>query len=197
MNIKKIIINEIFKYALNEDFKSKREQYIKQGYTSNIVDKYINNFKTIKDKKYKQLYDNINGINIPTNRRNDIDAYNDFKDLEVVVDYVMGQVDVKGVTLGDDIEIEGKPIFENEIFQIYYADSPKACIKYKGNIPYGWCISRSDSSNMYNTYRFREHEPTFYFVKVKDRTKKEFNAWNIMKTTFSGSFKDKYHFFVV
>ncbi len=83
------------------------------------------------------------------------------------------------------------------IIEIYYANSPRACIKYKGNIPYSWCVSRNDASNMYYTYRMKEHEPAFYFVKIIDRTKKELGLWNIIKSSFNGEFKDKYHFFVV
>jgi hypothetical protein len=56
-------------------------------------------------------------------------------------------------------------------------------------MPYSWCISKKES-NMFYTYRYRENEPTFYFIKVKDRTKKELE-------TFSGKFNDKYHFFVL
>ena len=37
----------------------------------------------------------------------------------------------------------------------------------------------------------------FYFIKDKERTEKEFGVWNMTKNLFNGSFKDKYHFFVV
>ena len=104
---------------------------------------------------------------------------------------------MQGASLGSDIEIDAKPIYEDDIFEIYYADSPRACIKYKGNIPYSWCVSRNDSSNMFYTYRFKQHEPAFYFVKVKDRTKKELGFFSMIGNVFNGQFKDKYHFFVL
>jgi hypothetical protein len=50
---------------------------------------------------------------------------------------------------------------------------------------------------MFYDYRLREYEPAFYFVKLIKRTKKEFDIWNTNKNVFNGSFKDKYHFFVV
>jgi hypothetical protein len=50
---------------------------------------------------------------------------------------------------------------------------------------------------MYYTYRYKQIEPTFYFVKVKDRTKKELGFFNMVGNVFNGQFKDTYHFFVV
>lgn len=192
------IINEEINNLLFEDFKSQKERYLKQGYDENIVNDYLIKFKEIKNKNYKQLYGDIANLNIPSNSRNNIDIYKDFKDLETVVDYVLGQVDVSGTSLGSELEIDGKPLYNNEIVDIYYADSARACVKYKGNIPYSWCVARTDSSsNMYNTYRYKEHEPSFYFVKIKDRTKKELGFFNMVGNVFSGTFKDKYHFFVV
>ncbi len=117
--------------------------------------------------------------------------------MELVVDYVKGQVDVHNASLGSTLDIDAKPIFENDVFEIYYADSPRACITYKGNIPYSWCVSRTDASNMYYTYRLKDHQPAFYFVKIKDRTKKELGFFSMMGNVFNGQFKDKYHFFVM
>ena len=180
----------------NEDFKTQREKFIQQGYEANIVDYYLNQFKTIKDKKYKQINDPIPGLETITNRI-DIDAYKDFKQLEALVDYVKGQVDVTGKAHYKDIKVDAKPIFEDNTMVIYYADSPHACVTYKGSVPYSWCVSRSDASNMYNTYRYKEHEPAFYFVKNKERTKNEFNLLNLLRNAATLSFKDKYHFFVI
>ena len=181
---------------LDEDFKSQEQNYIKQGNDPQIVKTYIERFRKIRDKNYKQLNDQIGGLENVRDRKN-IDSYKTFKELETIVDYVMGQVDLAGASLGKDIEIDAKPIYEDDIFEIYYADSPRACIKYKGNVPYSWCVSRNDSSNMYYTYRYKEHQPAFYFVKVKDRTKKELGFFNMVGNVFNGQFKDKYHFFVL
>jgi len=195
----KIILTESqYRMCLLEDFKTQKIKYIQQGYPENTVEYYLNYFREIKDKKYKQLFDTINGVDVKN--RIDIDSYKNFKDLEIVVDYVKGQVNVNKNTkidIKNDIKTSGKPIYEDENVLIYYADSPKACVQYKGSVPYSWCIARKDSSNMYNTYRYRNHEPAFYFVKIKDRTKKELNVLSLLKTSFNGKFKDPYHFFVV
>jgi hypothetical protein len=181
---------------LDEDFKSQEQNYINQGNEPQIVKSYIEKFKIIRDKNYRQLNDQISGLENVRDRKN-IDSYKTFKELETVVDYVGGQIDLAGTSLGNDIEIDAKPIYEDNTFEIYYADSPKACIKYKGNIPYGWCVSRNDSTNMYYTYRYKPNEPSFYFIKIKDRTKKELGFFSTVGNIFNGEFKDKYHFFVI
>lgn len=180
----------------NEDFKTQREKFIQQGNEDSVVDRYIADFKNIKDKKYKQINDPIQGLEHIKDRIN-IDAYKTFHELEVLVDYVKGQVDVAGKTSYKNIKIDAKPIFEDNKIIVYYADSPQACISYKGTIPYGWCVARSDSSNMYYTYRFKEHEPAFYFVKNKEKTNQEFKILNLLRNAATLSFKDKYHFFVI
>jgi len=179
-----------------EGFNEKKQQFISQGIEEVIVDRYLDWFKEIKDKNYKQLRDNIHGVTVPENKRNDIDAYPDFHQLEILVDYVRGQVDVKGAQF-KEIKVDAEPIFQNDKVQIFYADTPRACITYKGNIPYSWCVARSDSSNLFYAYRYKQHEPAFYFVKSKERTQKEFQFWNSEGNKFTGQFKDKYHFIVI
>jgi len=98
---------------------------------------------------------------------------------------------------GEEIEVDGKPVYKDENFEVYYADTPRACIKYKGKFPYSWCVARSDSSNMFYTYRFKPYEPAFYFVKNLKLTEKEFGVWNMTKNVFQGKFKYPYHFFVI
>ena len=200
MNFKLWLLSE--EQIFNEDFKSQREKFIQQGYDANIVDRYITDFKTIKDKKYKQINDPIHGLEYIKNRI-DIDQYKDFQHLEALVDYVKGQVDVSGKTSYKNIKVDAKPVYEDNNIIVYYADSPQACITYKGSVPYSWCVARSDSSNMYYTYRMKDYEPAFYFVKNKEKTNKEFSAWNTLKlgakavTSGALNFIDKYHFFVI
>jgi hypothetical protein len=125
-------------------------------------------FRKIRDNNYKQINsEDLNNVLKNVIDRKNIDSYNTFKELETFVDYINGQVDLEGVSLGKDIEIDAKPLYEDNVFEIYYADSARACIKYKGSIPYGWCVSRNDSSNMFYAYRYRENEPTFYFIKIR------------------------------
>jgi hypothetical protein len=191
-------INHIFSELLNEDFKSQIQNFIRQGYSADIVKDYIERFKYIKDKNFKELYSDKIDIPIPKEKRNNIDAYKQFYDLETIVDYVSGQR--QGVTnLGktEQIEVDAKPIYEDDDYVIYYADTPRACIKYKGNVPYSWCVARSDASNMFYTYRFKPYQPAFYFIKNKKLAEKEFGVWNMTKNVFKGQFKYPYHFFVV
>lgn len=189
---------KIYDRMLLENFNTQKERFIKQGIRPEIVNSYFEKFKHIKDKNYKEIKHDINGVSVEPNRRIDIDAYKDFHDLERVVDYVSGQRSVNtSMGTGTELEVSGKPVFDNDSFEVYYADSPRACVKYKGKIPYSWCIARSDASNMFYTYRFKPYEPAFYFIKDKKATEKEFKAWNMAKNVFQGKFSNPYHFFVI
>ena len=189
-----------------EDINTQKEKYTKQGYPPDVVARYLADFKVIKDKKYKQINDPIHGLENIKNRV-DIDQYQDFHQLEVLVDYVKGQVDFVGITNYKtnykNLNFSGEPIYEDQNIQIFYADSPRACVEYKGNAPYGWCIARNDSGNMFHAYRYKPHQPAFYFVKNKEKTNTEFGLMqgikNVVNTisTRTSKFKDKYHFFVI
>jgi|688.fasta_scaffold29863_4 hypothetical protein len=204
----KNVFNQLYKimrfkqWFLIEDFNTQKEKYTKQGIDPDIVAKYLADFRVIKDKKYKQINDPIHGLENIKNR-SDIDQYQDFHQLEVLVDYVKGQVDVGGKASYKNLNFSGKPIYEDQNIQIFYADTPRACIEYKGNAPYGWCVARNDSSNLFYAYRYKDHQPAFYFVKNKQKTNIEFGLMqgikNVVSTVASQSskFKDKYHFFVI
>ena len=183
-------------YNLVEDFKSQKIKFIEQGYDEQIVNKYLNNFREIKDKKYKVAANaEIDNLNVPIgNDRFNIDNYKTFKELESLVDYMSGQMNI-GESNFTDIKVDGKPIFENDKVAIYFAPNKQSCIEYKGDKPYSWCISRSDASNMYTRYRMGEDEPSFYFVKRKKSMEEEFTHWD--KNEFEGTFVDKWHFFVL
>ena len=183
-------------YNLVEDFKSQKIKFIEQGYDEQIVNKYLNNFREIKDKKYKVAANvKIDNLNVPIgNDRFNIDNYKTFKELESLVDYMSGQMNI-GESNFTDIKVDGKPIFENDKVAIYFAPNRQSCIEYKGDKPYSWCISRSDASNMYTRYRMGKDEPSFYFVKRKKSMEEEFAHWD--KNEFDGTFVDKWHFFVL
>ena len=189
-------------WFLVEDLNTQKEKYTKQGIAPDIVVKYLADFRVIKDKKYKQINDPIHGLENIKNRA-DIDQYKDFHQLETLVDYVKGQVDVGGRVSYKNLNFSGKPIHEDQDIQIFYADSPRACVEYKGNAPYGWCIARNDSSNLFYAYRYKYHQPAFYFVKNKEKTNTEFGLMqgikNVVNTVAhqTSKFKDKYHFFVI
>lgn len=183
----------------NEDYRTAVEKFAREspGMDRAAIQRYVDEFKKIVSKKYKQIFDDIHGVAVPRDKRTNIDAYGRFRDLELVVDHVRGQVDVHGRVNFKDVEVDAKPVFENDTMTIYHADSPRACVKYKGNVPYSWCVARNDSGNLYHAYRFKQNEPSFYFVKNKQRTQEEFKLLNMVKTAFDGKFKDPYHFFVV
>lgn len=200
MNFKRWL-NLVETQMLSEDFKTQRQKFVQQGVEPQIVDRYLAWFKEIRDKKYKEIMAALPGVTVAPAQRINIDAYPTFHELEVVVDYVNGQRGQRNVAPAGnnftDIETTGEPIYNSNDVEIYYAATPRACIQYKGNVPYGWCIARKDASNMFYTYRYKEHRPSFYFVKNLEKTKAEFGMWNATKTVFSGKWRDKYHFFVV
>lgn len=190
-------LSHIFKDLLNEDFKSQTQKFISQGYEPEIVRSYIEKFKYIRDGKYREALNPDLRINVPVEKRFDIDAYPTFNSLETLVDYVSGQRPVKTtMSKKNDIEVTGEAVYNKNGIEVFYADSPRACIKYKGSMPYSWCVARSDSSNMFYTYRFKPYEPAFYFVKDVKATETELAAI-AKKGGVSGGFENKYHFFVI
>ena len=190
-------LSHIFKDLLNEDFKSQTQKFISQNYEPEIVRNYIEKFKHIRDGKYREALSPDLNIGVPVEKRFDIDAYQTFHALETLVDYVSGQRPVKTtISKQNDIEVTGEAVYNKNGIEVFYADNPRACIKYKGSMPYSWCVARSDSSNMFYTYRFKPYEPAFYFVKDVKATEKELAAI-AKKGGVSGGFKNRYHFFVI
>jgi hypothetical protein len=65
-----------------------------------------------------------------------------------------------------------EPIYESEngSLQVFLGDKREKCVTFRKNFEgrtgqsYNWCISRSDSSNMFTNYRFRQDEPVFYYI---------------------------------
>ncbi len=188
---------EYYKHLMNEALGDVERIKWKQQVptlTNNIINSYIEKFDTIRKTRPSAAQHDIDDFNIAKgNDRYDISKYNNWKDFEAFVDYVNGQIDLeksKGKKF-TDIKVDGKPLVEKNGLEIYYAMDKHACIRYKGDKPYSWCISRSDSSNMYNTYRYKYNEPSFYFVKDIEATQKEFEHG------FDGTFKNPWHFFVI
>lgn len=178
-----------------EKYKTQADKFIKGGISKKIVADYLKKFKIIKDNKYKiAVTSDIHNVTVPKDEsRFDILSYKSFEELEAFVDYVLGQVENEknaGKKI-DAIEIDAKPLVEKNGLKIYYATDRHACVKYKGGGPYSWCVSRDDSSNMYNTYRYKPHQPAFYFVKDIKATEEEFSK------PFSGQFENPWHFIVI
>lgn len=186
---------------INEDFKSQKSIYLSQlkgiPNADQTVDKYLDDFREIKVKKHTVAANaEIYGLGVNKGSdRFDIDKYKTFQELKTFVDYVSGQVKVGSANF-DKIEVNATPIFENEEVEIYYGNSPKACIQIKGNLPYSWCVSRK-IGNLFYHYRLKEYEPTFYFIKRKKAMEKEYEFRKTKGGEFEGEWNDKYHFFVV
>lgn len=181
------------KEAFGDD---KKKKWLKDNptLTSNQIDTYIKWFDDIRKSRpaaAKTL--DIDGVP-KGNDRFDISKYNNWHSFESFVDAVRAQTQLKGEKLSDNLKVDAKPLFEKNGLEVYYADTPKACISYKGNIPYSWCVAREDSeSNMFYHYRLGDNNPTFYFVKDIEATQKELSSGKM----FKGLFSNKWHFFVI
>ena len=83
-------------------------------------------------------------------------------------------------------------VYDKDGIEIYKGDDVHKCISYNPTDPntnlkkYSWCVTQPGNTN-YDSYRFAENQPTFYFVF--DRNKPS--------TGQKGRFDDKWHVFVV
>jgi len=92
-------LHQIFQDVLAEDFKSQTRRYISQGVDPDIVNQYVSKFKDIRDKKYREMFDKDLDISVPPEKRNNIDAYTDFHELEQLVDFVGGRRPLGGSSM--------------------------------------------------------------------------------------------------
>ena len=185
--------NRDLKEAFGDDKKNKWLKDNPDTLTPNQIDIYIKRFDVIR-KSRPAAAKNINIDGVPKgDDRFDISKYSDWHSFEIFVDAVGSQTQLKGEKLSDNLEVDAKPLFEKNGLEVYYADSSQACIKYKGSIPYSWCVARPDSSNMFYHYRLGYNNPAFYFVKDVEATQKELSSTE----KFTGKFNNKWHFFVI
>ena len=174
------------------------KNYFSEGYSKDIIKSYISRYKKIRNSKY--VKDDLH-IEVEIEYRHDINYFKNFHDLIALVDYVENKINLdnqdkslkKSYHSDNEIETDGKPVYKDSEMEVWYADSPRACIKYKGNFPYNWCVSADTGVNMYSTHRFKEHEPAFYFVKQLKKIDAELND----NPDFPNIMLDKYHFFVI
>lgn len=87
MNFKQWLLTE--EQLFNEDFKTQRERFIKQGIKHSYVDVYLSRFEDIikSEKNYPNINDPIYGLEHIKNRKN-IDNYSTFQELKTFVNYV-------------------------------------------------------------------------------------------------------------
>ena len=117
--------------------------------TDEIIIDYINRFD-----KYKN--------NLESHQR-DISKYS-FSELEYLIDSRFPKkIDKNTISKNFDDEA----IYNENNLLIFEGDTKDKCIKYGSGE--SWCISRNDTSNMFNTYRYKYDEINFYFIFDKDR----------------------------
>jgi len=213
-------------FFLVEGFKSKEQlqqlvsKFKSENYNEETVRYYLQVLKELIEIKTPRIRDNIEGVTIDINKRYDITSYQTFEEIKNTVDYVRRYVDITKLQFSDfdrekfnailsidHTELESdssKMIYSDNKIQIFYAATKQACIKQKDRPEYSWCISAStEGQNLYNAYRYKDHQPTFYFVKNIEKTNNEFKIFSTVTRTLgvatSGkvNFKDKYHFFVI
>ena len=164
---------------LTEDFKTQLNKFVKDGNDKDIVKSYFNYFRKLKDK-YPAKLENANiNIDVPKEKRKDIDSYKTFNDIEKIVDYLRGQIDIEEPT----VEVTNDSVvYEDNKIKISRGTSPRSCITIRGSETPSWCVARSDiNSNLYYSYRLGGNESTFYFVRDKTKNKTD----------------SKYYFFVI
>jgi hypothetical protein len=132
----------------------------RKGLTQQQAEYYINKFDKVKSS------------HLVTNK--DINTYT-FDELEKKVDEFPSEDE--GNVVVNTAEVEGERIYNKNNIEVYLGDSRKKCITYRkhfetvrGAKGIGWCISRSDASNMYGGYRYGSAMASrvFYFVIDRD-----------------------------
>ena len=167
---------KIFKIAKYGD--QMRKLWLSQGYSDAIIDSYLNTFNEFRKVNVNELFHDIPNVSISKEKRNDISNYKDFKQLENVIDYVRGQRAPKQENVGSSFVA---PIYENDGIVIYRGDNAQECIGIRGDDNASWCVA-AKNGNMYGQYRYKEKEPTFYFIKDKDSNNKSYNFFVIQVT---------------
>lgn len=98
-----------------------------------------------------------------------------FSQVEALIDDSETKTQLKGTAKPKKIFDQNDDLIYNKNnLVILKGDLKEKCIQYGSG--YSWCISRSDASNMFYSYRMRMNEPMFYFVFDKDRS--ETDIWH-------------------
>jgi hypothetical protein len=155
-------------------------QVLSEAYSSGLVSSLKKKWKaevpTLTDQQIESYIDvfdkNKNSGPIKDAKGPDITKYS-WQEFENLIDANFS------IRSANEIQIEGdlKPIYKSpdETLQVFLGDRKEKCIKIRQDFEersgqvYGWCISRSDASNMFTSYRFRLKEPVFYYVFDTDR----------------------------
>jgi hypothetical protein len=145
-----------------------------EKYKKEFVDKLIIKYRNEVGESFNEneALENINFFDkynekLPKEKRN-LQEYT-YKDLVDAVNSIKSNTKVK-----KEIEVDfldTKLIYQNNSLKIYSGDSEKACVAIRGDYKTEWCIA-TPKNNQYNTHRYGEKEPSFYFIKNLDRLNK-------------------------
>lgn len=146
---------------------------------------YIERFSQLKDS-IKQRFtrgDEIIVAAIPEELKEkfkflDINLWKKWSDLEKIVDIFPESASARKATLDqfNDAEGGGDKVYDSNQLEIYRGDAKHKCIKYGNTMgnSYTWCISRNNSQNMYDNYRFMKQDSrNFYFVFDRSRSSRK------------------------
>lgn len=147
--------------SLKKKFKEEQPEL-----TDQVIEDHIKIFDQNKDGRVIRSHPN----------KNDILKYT-WSELESVVDNVLASKPRREAKIEGDLE----PVYKSPdgTLQIFLGDRREKCVSIRQDFErrsgerYSWCISRSDSSNMFASYRFRMNEPVFYYVFDSDRDKSD------------------------
>jgi hypothetical protein len=145
-----------------------------EKYRKEFVDKLIIKYRNEVGESFNEdeALENIDFFDkynekLPKEKRN-LQEYT-YKDLVNAVNSIKSNTKVKKEVEVDFLDT--KLIYKNNSLQVYSGDSEKACVAIRGDSKTEWCIA-TPQNNQYNTYRYGEKEPSFYFIKNLDRLNK-------------------------
>ena len=149
--------------------KSYKDFTLNEAFSKGVVDKLTIKFKSenpdLTDEQINYYIEEFDKMkNSPKVIQKDITKYS-FTELEKLIDSFPKKVNksLRGLNNLDTNDI----VYNENNLLILKGDTREKCIRYgKG---YSWCIARTDSSNMFNTYRYRYDEINFYFIFDKDK----------------------------
>lgn len=134
---------------------------VKLAYQANnptLTDEEIDSYLTKWDRFVNAL---------PVNKR-DITRLS-FQELTSLIDDAIAKSELKSKTIAnkqDAADYDAGFVYNQNNIIIYPANTKERCIHYgKG---YSWCISRAKGDNRFNSYRYRDIEPMFYFIFDKN-----------------------------
>jgi hypothetical protein len=135
--------------------------------TLSLIKRYREESPGLTDAQIRHYIDQFDRLkNDPKIKEKDIAKYS-FVELEHVIDSNF-------LIRPTSRNIDDEPIYRQGSLTVWEAGNREECVAIgRGE---SWCVSRTDASNMYNSYRYRMNEPHFYFVK--DSSKDDSDKWS-------------------